>query len=299
MNHPPVPVVLALFAAALFAAAAVPATPAAAPAPAPTLSAPTLEDTTWLLAAYRVGDALVEVTAGAPPARFQLAGGRIAGSPGCNRLGGGYTLDGGRLSFDANLASTMMACPEPLMQQEQAVGAALVKVAAYRLDGELLEFTDASGQPLLRFVRLKPTPLVGQVWQLQGYNNGKQAIVSARNGTEITLEFRDDGTLGGSDGCNRYMSGYTLEGETLTIGPVATTRMACKGPQGAAEQARAYAAALGTVRGYRIEGGELTLLDGEGKAAIRLHAEAPVVVPASGPTQTSEPVVQSTPAQPE
>jgi heat shock protein HslJ len=296
MNHLPVPVVLALFAAALFAAAEVPANPAAAPAP--TLSAPTLEDTSWLLAAYRVGDALVEVTAGGPPARFQLAGGRIAGSPGCNRLGGAYTLDGDRLSFDANLASTMMACPEPLMQQEQAVGAALVKVAAYRLDGELLELTDAAGQPLLRFVRLKPTPLVGQVWQLQDYNNGKKAMVSVRNGTEITLEFRDDGTLGGSDGCNRYMSGYTLEGETLTFGPVATTRMACKGPQGAVEQARAYAAALGIVRGYRIDGGELTLLDGEGKAAVRLRVEAPAPVVVPAPTQSSEPVVQSTPEQP-
>jgi len=295
MNHPPVSVVLALFAAALFAAVEVSATPAA---PDPTPSAPTLEDTSWLLAAYRVGDALVEVTAGAPPARFRLAGGRIAGSPGCNRLGGGYTLDGGRLSFDANLASTMMACPEPLMQQEQAVSAALVKVAAYRLDGELLEFTDASGQPLLRFVRLKPTPLVGQVWHLQGYNNGKQAMVSALDGTEITLEFRDDGTLGGSDGCNRYMSGYTLQGETLTIGPVATTRMACKGPQGAAEQARAYAAALGTVRGYRIDGGELTLLSGEGTAAIRLSAAAPPPVVVPTPAQSSEPTVQSTPEQP-
>jgi len=244
----------------------------AAPTPSPG-AAPTLEDQSWLLAAYRVGNALVETTEGPRPARFRFEAGRVSGNAGCNQIGGAYTLAGTSLTFKANMAATMMACPEPLMRQDQAVGLALTRVAGYRLDGELLELLDAAGAPLLRFLPLKPAPLVGQVWQLHGYNNGKQGISSARSGTEITLEFRDDDTLGGSDGCNRYMSGYTLTGEALTIGPLASTRMACKGPQGAAEQARDYAAVLGTVTGYRIDGGELTLLTREGKTAARYQAE--------------------------
>jgi len=263
-------------------AAPAPPTPDATIAPAPR-AAPTLEDQSWLLAAYRVDNALVETTAGLLPPRFRFEAGRVSGNAGCNQIGGAYTLAGTSLTFKANMAATMMACPEPLMKQDQAVGLALTRVAAYRLDGELLELLDAAGTPLLRFLPLKPAPLVGQVWQLRGYNNGKQGLSSARSGTEITLEFRDDDTLGGSDGCNRYMSGYTLTGEALTIGPLASTRVACKGPQGAAEQARDYAAALGTVTGYRIDGGELTLLTREGKTAARYQAEVirPVAV-ASG-----------------
>ena len=273
----------------------------AASAPVP---APTLENSSWLLSAYQSGSALVEPVAGPIPARFRFEAGRVAGKAGCNQIGGAYTLDGDRLSFKANMASTMMACPEPLMKQDQAVGAALVKVAAYRVDGELLELLDAAGKPLLRFLLLKPTPLVGQLWQLKGYNNGKQAIVSVMNGTEVNLEFRDDGTLGGFDGCNRYMSGYTLEGEVLTIGPLVTTRMACKGPEGAGDQARAYAAALGTVKAYRIDGGELTLRNDAGGPAARyrveeVHAVEVITMPTPTPNDAlPQPTPQSPPSLP-
>ncbi len=80
------------------------------------------------------------------------------------------------------------------------------------------------------------------------------------------------------------MSGYTLSGATLSIGPLASTRMACKGHEGAAEQARDYATAVGSVTGYRIDGGELLLLAGEGKPTARYRAEVvrPVEVAAGG-----------------
>jgi heat shock protein HslJ len=158
----------------------------------------------------------------------------------------------------------MMACPEPLISQEQAIHAALGLVASYRVDADHLDLLDSAGEPLLRLGVLRPLSLTGVRWQLHAYNNGKQAVVSVLTGTEITLELREDGTLGGSDGCNRYMSGFTLEDGRLTIGPIATTRMACPGPEGAAKQAAAYATALGTVAGYRIEGDELRLVDETG-----------------------------------
>jgi heat shock protein HslJ len=186
---------------------------------------------------------------------------------------GGYELKGAGIRFQTSMATTMMACPEPLMSQEQAVHAALASVASYRREAAGLDLLDPNGEVLLRLAVLEPVALVGPVWQLEAYNNGKQAIVSLLAGTQVTLELRDNGTLGGSDGCNRYMSGFTLEGDTLTFGPIATTRMACRGPAGAAEQAAAYAAALGTVTGYRIEGEELVLLNREGGSAARFRVE--------------------------
>ncbi len=233
---------------------------------------PPFEGGPWQLVAYRSGEALTKLEEDRAPALFHFEGGHMAGSAGCNRLMAAYSVDGDRLSFDPNAASTMMACPEPLMAQEQAVSAALGAVESFRLDAKLLEFLNGKGEPLLRFVALEPSPLTGQTWGLVAYNNGREAIVSTLQGAEITLEFHDDGTLGGTDGCNRYMSGYTLEDGKLSIGPLATTRMACRGPAGASEQAQAFARALETVAGYRIEGRELTLITADGTPAARFRA---------------------------
>lgn len=232
-----------------------------------------LEGVDWVLHAYRSGDVLVALDDPKGPTRLRLQDGRVWGSGGCNRLMGAYSLAGSKLRFEPPMASTMMACPEPLMSQEQAVHAALAEVASYRVAEERLELLDGEGRLLLRLGELAPLPLTGTLWHLSTYNNGKQAIVSTLAGTEITLELQENGRLGGSDGCNRYLSGFTLEGERLTIGPIATTRMACRGPAGAAEQATAYAAALGMVGAYRIEGDELTLITPEGVTVASFRAK--------------------------
>lgn len=74
---------------------------------------------------------------------------RVSGSGGCNRLMGGYTLDGGKLVF-SRLASTMMACIDG-MTQEQRFLHALGRVASYSIRGELLVMRDAAGQPVASF----------------------------------------------------------------------------------------------------------------------------------------------------
>ena len=56
--------------------------------------------------------------------------GRIFGTGGCNRLMGGYMLTGEGLSFGA-IASTMMACPDEIMAQDQAFFAVLETVRAF------------------------------------------------------------------------------------------------------------------------------------------------------------------------
>ncbi|WP_297770628.1 META domain-containing protein [uncultured Roseovarius sp.] len=68
-----------------------------------------------------------------------IAPGRVAGSTGCNRLVGDYTLTGEGLQFGA-MGSTMMACPEPLMEQERRMIDALEQVVRFDIaeDGALL-----------------------------------------------------------------------------------------------------------------------------------------------------------------
>lgn len=76
--------------------------------------------------------------------------GRVAGGTGCNRLVGSYTLTGEGLRFSA-MGSTMMACPEPLMEQERRILDALEQVTRFDLseDGALHLIGGSEDQVLL------------------------------------------------------------------------------------------------------------------------------------------------------
>ena len=73
----------------------------------------------------------------------------------------------------------------------------------------------------------------------------------------------------GSAGCNRMMGTYTLDGEKLKFGPLATTRMACP----AMETESAFLKALAATTRYEVSGSSLTLF-GADTAVARLDAAA-------------------------
>jgi heat shock protein HslJ len=81
------------------------------------------------------------------------------------------------------------------------------------------------------------------------------------------------GHVGGSTGCNRYRATYTLDGDAMTIGELATTQMACE-PLAEAVQ-REYVAALARVEGWRHSGDALVLLDGDGAELLRFKEPSP------------------------
>ena len=73
----------------------------------------------------------------------------VSGSGGCNRVMGGFELDGDKLRL-GHLASTMMACPTG-MEQEQRFLQSLEQVERYRISGSHLELLDAAGAVIARF----------------------------------------------------------------------------------------------------------------------------------------------------
>ena len=112
-----------------------------------------LLETTWKLA--RLGGTPVDSSSErAPYLVLQRAGHHVAGSGGCNRIAGGYRLDGAALHFDG-MISTQMAC-ERNMDQERTFLAALGRVAQWRIAGEELTLSDAGGQGLAVFRRAAP-----------------------------------------------------------------------------------------------------------------------------------------------
>lgn len=244
-----------------------------------------LEGQRWQLTGYQSPQGMAKSVETGEPARFRFDGGQLSANTGCNQLTGSYRLEGSVLAIDKRMAVTQRGCPPALAQQEKALIAALELVASYRIDQGRLELLDAAGQTLLAFTLANTSPLLGRVWQLDRYQDSQKALVPPVARTQIDLTFLERGTLGGSDGCNRYMSGYVLDKQTLRIGPIATTRMACRHTDGRAEQAAAYAAALERVASFRVAGRSLTLLDSDGSTvASYLALEAPESVETTSPS---------------
>ncbi len=81
--------------------------------------------------------------------------GAVSGSGGCNRLHGQATISGASLTFGA-IASTRMACPPAVMDQESKFLSALEAVRSFRIDSQQrkLFFLDAAGRPIMRLSSL-------------------------------------------------------------------------------------------------------------------------------------------------
>ncbi len=76
--------------------------------------------------------------------------GRIFGDASCNRYFGSYTLDQ-QIVEVGRLASTLMACPDPLMKQEQAFLSELEQVTRLEQDENTLVLANKSGDKSLTF----------------------------------------------------------------------------------------------------------------------------------------------------
>jgi putative lipoprotein len=79
--------------------------------------------------------------------------GRISGRGGCNSYGGTVDLKGAQMIIN-QLASTRMACPPAVMDQENRFMAALQATRTYRMDeNNKLILSDATGRARLRLSR--------------------------------------------------------------------------------------------------------------------------------------------------
>ena len=66
--------------------------------------------------------------------------------------------------------------------------------------------------------------LTGSAWQ--------PSFMSAAEipaGTHMVVRFNPDGRISGNGGCNQFFGGYTISGNTIKIGPLASTRKGCPG----------------------------------------------------------------------
>ena len=103
-------------------------------------------------------------------------------------------------------------------------------------------------------------PLDGTSWVLMAYRKTRPI-----SGTTITATF-EDGQVRGSAGCNSYSGSYQISGDTITVGAVAITEMACLEPEGVMEQELLFVEFLTDAQTFRLADGQLQTFRPDGEA---------------------------------
>ncbi|MFD9305284.1 META domain-containing protein [Streptomyces sp. NPDC060048] len=201
---------------------------------------------------------------------------QATGNYGCNGFTAGVVFDSAATMTVTPGAVTDMACAD--LPFETAFG----KVFRGRLTirqgpGEVtLTAPDGNTIGLSSKPRTPDAPLVATVWTVNSLIEGDLASsVPAGAEGRARLTLAADGTASGNLGCNRFDSKATVEGNKLTFGPLATTRMACQGAAGEVERALAELFGSGPLD-WRIRADVLTLTasDESGRAVTATAASA-------------------------
>ncbi|NJL34184.1 MAG: META domain-containing protein [Chloroflexaceae bacterium] len=236
---------------------------------------------------------------------FLAAEGRVVGSAGCNNYAADVVFDGASLTVEPPVA-TRRACPdvEGINEQEQVYLAALEAAQSYTLadivltiqyDGDnVLVFTSGprSPEPIPPVTddtaASAPAELANITWQLVELNG-----TTPLTDTQITLIFADGMQLGGSDGCNSYSGGYTIDGNTITVSQLITTLIGCMEPEGIMDQAQTYLNTLQAAQSYTLADGTLTIQSAD---AVLVFLAGPPPTD-TGSTPTDGDTVSSVPSE--
>jgi heat shock protein HslJ len=212
-----------------------------------------LEGTAWTLAA----DSPLGVPLGDVAVTASFDSGTLNGTSGCNTYTAPYETPGGdSLTIAPEIAVTAMACPDAQMAVEDEYLERLPRTATYTVDGSTLTLADADGETLLMYEATVGADEILGAWNLTSYYTG-DAVTSVSGDVTLTAEFAADG-VSGNGGCNQFNGSYTVDGQNITIGPLASTRAACP-DEALQQQETAYFAALELATTFQVTGDRLDL----------------------------------------
>lgn len=103
-------------------------------------------------------------------------------------------------------------------------------------------------------------PLRDTRWSLQTIDGAPVAASGPRGRAQLSLRAASQ-HLSGFAGCNTLSGRYIQRGTSLALKPLATTRMACE--PGVMQQETRFLQALAGIDSYRVEGRQLSLLQGD------------------------------------
>jgi len=225
-----------------------------------------------LLGAAALGAACTTGSAPEPPAPDQPLAGRCGGQQPFvatgTEPGWRLTLSAAGLDLQADYGTRRVNLPAPQAQQQD--GTVVFRAAG---DGHRVAVTVGdryctnamSGKPFPCTVNVTlngegfdgcggdpASLLIGPAWQVISLAGASLPADSQ----QPTLQFAADGTVTGTDGCNRFHGRYAITGIGVRFDGLASTRMACAGQQAVAT---ALYRTLEAVQLFRLDDGRLIL----------------------------------------
>ncbi len=95
----------------------------------------------WRLTAYGPVDSPTPAVPDVDATLIFGEDGTLAGSTGCNELGGDYMVEGDQITL-GQIVSTLIACPDLQMAQEEAMFQILMETASFKIEGDTLTITN-------------------------------------------------------------------------------------------------------------------------------------------------------------
>ena len=245
-----------------------------------------LQGTRWVLRSYASAGALVIVPTD-QYADADFTAGRVKGFGGCGAYDAVYR-NGGRLLLVSMPLTTLASCGEAADAFQSSYVDLLLHSRFYNVRRDTLTIRGGDGTILLVFDAAPRNPLLGS-WVVDSYATAPNALIAPLEDTELTAVFRL-ANVGGSSGCNTYDGPYTINGNLVAIGPLATTRMACD--EAIMGQETAFLAALQGVGRVEPRGLTLHLQDLAGRTMVvlsRPSAEEPAPSASPSPSASASP----------
>jgi len=193
------------------------------------------------------------VGAEAAPTLTFVASGGVSGSGGCNDWSGSWTWLGDASVNIAEISVTREPCDEAVARVEQRFLDLLILATRFAIADERLTLTTGDGADLV-FDEASATgsALVGE-WVVTAIGDQPAADIP-RSG----VTFHDTGTVSGSGGCNELRGAWSVEDDSISIGPLAVTRGTC--PEHVMAQETPFLDLLEAASTWAIDGDTLHLL---------------------------------------
>jgi heat shock protein HslJ len=251
-----------------------PATEPEPPSEEPVAVAP-MEDITWELEAYGDRGSLKTLVADTEiTAEFKSANRTVVGTGGCNSYFADYEIDNDSLTVIPPIGATEMACPPPIMEQEQEYFDLLETAESFLINNNKLIISCSANKEMV-FIEKTETPdtevppvIEDITWELEAYGD-RGSLKDLVAGTKITAEFKSaEGQLVGSGGCNGYFVDYEIDNSELTIiPPIGATMMLCF-PQAVMEQEQEYFNLLKTAESFLVHNDKLIISCSDNKEMV-------------------------------
>lgn len=115
---------------------------------------------------------------------------------------------------------------------------------------------------------LSPPETLPGSWLVESIKN--KAVISQ---STAQLTFGQKNNLSGSASCNNISTSYSLQNNSITFGPIATTRKMCL--PALMEQESLLLQALAKVKRFQLNNGQLSMYDQQGSLQIKATRKKP------------------------